>query len=140
MKVIYESRGGTTKKLAEAIAETLKIEIWDVNDGIDLTKIQEDELLFVGSGCYYGKCGKKVIAFIRELKASGKKVRMALFGTSGQKDAAVNSLRKVANKNGYLPLGDALNIKTKMFMFIPVPLKELHVNSAVNFAQRLTKN
>jgi flavodoxin len=140
MKVIYESRKGTTKKLAEAIAETLKIDIWDVNDGIDISKIQEDELLFIGSGCYYGKCGRKVIEFIRELKRSGKKVRMALFGTSGQKDAAVYSLRKVANKNGYLPLGDALNVQTKMFIFIPKPLKEQHINSVINFAQRLTKN
>ena len=77
-QVIYFSRGGNTKKLAEAIAEELNVSAEDV------TKARlrsESEMVFLGSRCYGGKPGKEIMKFIKSNDFKGRDV--ALFGTSG---------------------------------------------------------
>jgi flavodoxin len=76
-EVIYYSRGGNTKKLADAIAGEMGVTAADVkaaalSPGVKIT--------FLGSGCYGGKPGEDMMKFIRSGNFSGRKV--ALFGTS----------------------------------------------------------
>ena len=78
VQVIYFSRGGNTKKLAESIAEELNVKAEDV----ERAKLQlETDLVFLGSGCYGGKPSKKMMEFIKSNDFQGRDV--ALFGTSG---------------------------------------------------------
>ena len=77
-QVIYFSRGGNTKKLAEAIAEGLNISAEDVKKA---RLRSESDMVFLGSGCYGGKPGKEMMEFINENDLEGQDV--ALFGTSG---------------------------------------------------------
>jgi len=76
-QVIYFSRKGSTKKIADAIADELKIEAEDVKKA----KIKDNVFIFLGSGCYGGKPGKYMTNFIEKYDFSEKKV--ALYGTSG---------------------------------------------------------
>ena len=143
MKVIYESRGGSTKKLAESMAGALNgVECWDLNapEGVDISKIADGELIFLGSGAYFGSCGAKVKQFIKELAKNNKKVNLALFGCSFFKESAAKSMRRCANKNGYNPHGYTFSTKGKfLFLFAKRPNSQ-ELNGAVGFAIRMTKS
>ena len=75
--VVVDSRGGNTRKVADAIAEELGIRV------ADITKSPPDDakILFLGSGTYGGKPGEAMMKFIGSGNFPGRKV--AIFGTSG---------------------------------------------------------
>ena len=77
-QVIYDSRGGNTRKLAAAMAEALGVK------AVDVRAVSLDPgagILFLGSGCYGGKPGKDMLNFIETHDFRGRPI--ALFGTSG---------------------------------------------------------
>jgi flavodoxin I len=76
-QVIYFSKTGNTKKVAEAIASELGVKAEDV----DTTKLNEDALVFLGSGNYGGKPAKNIMKLIEENTCKSR--NFALFGTSG---------------------------------------------------------
>ncbi len=92
-QVIYCSKGGNTKKLAEAIASEFGSRAQDVK----AAKLGADTgILFLGSGCYGGKPGPEMLKFIDSNDLNGRGV--ALFGTAGggvgkQFDHMENALR-----------------------------------------------
>ena len=92
-QVIYFSRGGNTKKLADAIAGEFNTRPQDVKEA----KIGADTgILFLGSGCYGGRPGPEMLKFIEGNDFNGRGV--ALFGTAGggvgkQFDPMENALR-----------------------------------------------
>lgn len=77
-QIIYDSMGGNTRKLADAMAEELGTKAVAVKSAsVD----PGAEVLFLGSGCYAGKPGKNMLKFIEAHDFRGR--RVALFGTSG---------------------------------------------------------
>ena len=76
-QVIYFSRKGSTKKIAEAIASELKTNAEDVKT----TKLDKESFIFLGSGCYGGKPGRHMTKFIENNDFKNRNI--ALFGTSG---------------------------------------------------------
>lgn len=79
--VIYNSRGGNTKKVALSIAEGLEVNAISSKEISDLT---EYNLLVVGTWMAGGKpcsAGKEYITKLSKMNLSGKKV--ALFFTAG---------------------------------------------------------
>jgi flavodoxin I len=93
-QVLFYSRGGNTRKLANAIAEELGAKAADVKAAsID----PGAGIIFLGSGCYGGKPGEDMMKFIGANDFSGRKV--ALFGTSAsgggkEIDAMENALKQ----------------------------------------------
>lgn len=76
-QVLYYSRGGNTRKLADAIAEELGIKAVDIK----AASIEPAPgVLFLGSGCYGGRPGEDMTKFIQAHDFTGRKV--ALFSTS----------------------------------------------------------
>lgn len=73
--VFVDSRGGNTRKIADAIAEELGVRAENVT-----TEVPDAQLLFLGSGTYGGKPGEVMMKFITSNKFTGR--RVALFGTS----------------------------------------------------------
>jgi flavodoxin len=74
--VFVDSRGGNTRKVADAIAEELGITVTDLSTLLpDTTKI-----LFLGSGTYGGRPGEALMKFIGSGTFTGS--RVAIFGTS----------------------------------------------------------
>lgn len=76
VQVIYSSKTGKTKKIAQAIAEELSTTAQEVGTAMP----KKEAALFLGSGCYGRKPGKDMIAFIEHHDFSS--VPVALFGTS----------------------------------------------------------
>jgi len=76
-QVIYFSRGGNTKKIADAIASEIGVQAEDVKGAT----LKKDTFLFLGSGSYGSKPGKPMTQFIDKHLFTSRNV--ALFGTSG---------------------------------------------------------
>jgi flavodoxin I len=76
-QVIYYSKKGNTKKVAEAIASELDVKSENVNSA----KLNENYFIFLGSGCYGKKPGNIMTKFIEDNNFNSRNV--ALFGTSG---------------------------------------------------------
>lgn len=94
-QIIYFSKTGKTKKVAEAIASELDIEAEEVK----YTKLKDNAIIFLGSGCYGGKPAKNMINFIEENDFKSKNV--ALFGTSGSGEGVeIRILEEILNKKG----------------------------------------
>jgi len=75
VSVLVDSRGGNTRKIADAIAEELGVRAENVT-----TAVPDAKVLFLGSGTYGGKPGEVMMKFIGSGNFTGRKV--ALFGTS----------------------------------------------------------
>ncbi len=102
ISVIVDSRGGNTRKVADAIAEELGIA------SADTTTLPHDDskILFLGSGTYGGKPGEAMIKFIGSGNFSGRKV--AIFGTSGSVAGGQNMIvvmTDMVQKKGATVLG-----------------------------------
>jgi flavodoxin len=76
VSVLVDSRGGNTRKVADAIAEELGIKAKDVT----ASSTDDARILFLGSGTYGGKPGEAMMKFIESGNFLGRKV--AIFGTS----------------------------------------------------------
>lgn len=89
-QVIYYSRKGSTKKLADVISSELEISAENVKDA----KLSDDAFVFLGSGCYGSKPAKIMTKFIKDNNFKSNNV--ALFGTSGGGEGAeVNEMENL---------------------------------------------
>lgn len=78
VRLVYQSRGGNTRKAAEAMAEELNIEAIDINEPAVLA---DTDLLFVGMGIYGGKPDQNLMDYLDQLPQN--KIRgAAVFCTS----------------------------------------------------------
>lgn len=76
VSVLVDSRGGNTRKVADAIADEMGIKARDVT----ISPPDDGKILFLGSGTYGGKPGEAMMKFIGSGNFSGRKV--AIFGTA----------------------------------------------------------
>ena len=76
-EVVYYSRGGNTRKVADTIAD----ELWTIaKDVTQVETLPEDAFIFLGTGCYGAVLVKEISDFIDKNLMPGRKV--ALFTTS----------------------------------------------------------
>ena len=92
-QIIYFSRKGSTKKIADAISSELGVKAEDVKTA----KLNNDSFIFLGSGCYGSKPGKYMIMFIKKNDFSSRNV--ALFGTSGGGEGKETDAMEILLKN-----------------------------------------
>ena len=78
VNVIYQSRGGNTQKIAEAIAEECGVEAVDIHEP---NNIFGTDLLFVGMGVYAGKPDSSMLDYLDQLPVNAIK-GAAVFSTS----------------------------------------------------------
>ena len=91
--VVYFSRGGKTRKVAEAISQELGCEAVDVKK--ESPEVSGLDLLIVGSGTYGGIPGKELLEFLNNLPSSGKRDAV-VFATSGGPDPKCISVMEEA--------------------------------------------
>ncbi len=95
-EVIYYSKTGNTRKVAEAIAAELDVSAEDVRTKGELAK---DSFVFLGSGRYFPLPGRGFKKFVARNDFDGRKV--ALFGTSGEgRGREVEALEKNGDRKG----------------------------------------
>jgi flavodoxin len=101
--VLVDSRGGNTRKLADAIASELGVTVGDLSAPLP----GDAKTLFLGSGTYGGKPGESMKKFISSQEFVGRKV--ALFGTSGSREGAkkmIDGMAEELGKKGAAILGN----------------------------------
>lgn len=133
IKVMYHSKGGNTKKIADAIAEA----VGQVNEAVPPAyPLENVALLFLGGAPYAGKLDKKLVDFIKTLNKS--RVRnVALFSTTGSQDSAINQMREMLTSQGINVLDETFLCKGKFFLFFNRKHpNEADIKAAKEFAQR----
>ena len=87
IEVVYFSRTGNTKKVAEAMAAELKVTAKDVKTaGV----LPADAFILMGTGCYGATLPKEITAFMKKNSFRGR--IMGLFTTSAFGSAAERGL------------------------------------------------
>jgi flavodoxin len=97
--LVYFSRGGNTRKIAEAIAKELEITPIDVKK--ESPDVSSADLFIVGSGTYGGKPGKELVAYLENLKPVKDK-RVACFSScAGDATKTLDAMKDILAKKGY---------------------------------------
>ncbi len=135
-EVVYYSMCGNTKKVAEAIAAELGMKAENVKAKKGLTK---DSFVFLGSGCYANKPGRKLREFIARNDFKGRQV--ALFGTSGNgKGNEVRAMEELLKPTGAL-IRDSFYCKGKsFFLFNRGHPSQKELANAREFANEMKKS
>ena len=90
-KVVYYSRGGNTKKLADTVAEEIGVSAVSVEE-YDLT--DKADTLFVGTSIYVGKMDSKMRTFLEKLDSSNVK-KVVVFGTGAGEKSALDEVKSI---------------------------------------------
>ena len=89
--VLVDSRGGNTRKVADAIAGELGVTVGDLAAALP----DDAQTLFLGSGTYGGRPGEAMTTFIGSGTFTGR--RVALFGTSASPDGSGKMMAVMAD-------------------------------------------
>lgn len=137
--VLYYSKGGNTKKIADAIAEELE----DVLKSEQIPPAYPPEnvaLLYLGTGEYAGKPDPKMIEFIRTLNPNRVK-NAAVFGTSGsgsRDGKAISQLKTLLKEKGINVIDESYSCKGKFFLFMNRNKPDAaDIKSAKEFARKV---
>lgn len=132
-QVIYFSRKGSTKKLADAIATEIGVKAEDVTKA----NLNETTCVFLGSGCYGGKPGKKITMFIEKNDFKDKNV--ALFGTSGGGGGQETVVMEIQLKNKGAIVKGNFFCKGKFWFGNKDKPSEEDLENAKKFANKIIK-
>lgn len=100
--IVYASKTGNTKKVAEAIAFGIGCEAKDVSSHPELS---DYDLIGFGSGVYYSKPADELADFIREIKTSKQKA--FVFVTYGSRwQSTVENLKRSLSNKGIQVVGE----------------------------------
>jgi flavodoxin len=133
--VFVDSRGGNTRKVADAIAEELGVRVGDL-----MTPLPADvKVLFLGSGTYGSAPGKEMMKFVTENVFTGRKI--ALFGTSM---ASAGAQKMIAAMEDALTRKDATvlgsyHCKGKFLLFNRGRPNTEDLDNAKKFAREMLK-
>lgn len=132
-QVIYFSRKGSTKKIADAIASESKTKPEDVKNA----ELKNDTFIFLGSGCYGGKPGKKIQKFIEKYDFTNRDI--ALFGTSGGGDGKETEAMQNMLKEKNAKVKGKYFCKGKFWILNKNKPDKKDLDDAKNFAKEMIK-
>jgi flavodoxin len=99
--VVYCSKTGNTKKVAQAIAEVLGVQAKSVEEKVELA---DRDLLCVGSGVHAGRPERGMRRFLQGLgKLEGKKG--AVFGTYASQSRFLDTMESLLRQKGVDVIG-----------------------------------
>ncbi len=94
-KVVYYSKSGNTKKLADCIAQTAGVKAEVIGDGAR----EEADVLFLGASVYWAGIDGKVKTYIDQLDPEKVK-EVVVFSTSALAERAFPDIKKRLEKRG----------------------------------------
>jgi len=133
--VLYYSKGGNTKKIADAIAEELGVL---KSEQIPPAYPPEGvNLLFLGTGIYAGKPDAKMVEFVRTLNSNRVK-NAVVFGTNGGGDGAIEAVKALLKEKGINVIEETFSCRGKFFLFFNRKKPDTNnIKSAKAFARRI---
>jgi flavorubredoxin len=105
--VIYVSKGGNTRKLAEAVARGAGVTAQSVAAAPDLAAV---DILFIGASIYAGRISKELRQFLGNLKEK-QAARAVVFGSSAGGKSALAELRPILESKGIPVAGESFHCK-----------------------------
>jgi flavodoxin len=141
IKVMYHSKTGNTKKLAESMAGALGIAAEQISESSLVEPVDEQiDMLFIGDGVYAGGPHRVTASFIKTL--NGRLVKnAAVFGTFGGQKKAITIMKELLKKQGINVLDDSFGCRGKSWAILNRKHPSTEDLSAANeFAQSAVKN
>lgn len=134
--VLYYSKGGNTKKIADAIAEELD-EVLKSEQIPPAYPPENVSLLFLGTGEYAGKPDSKMVEFIRTLNPNRVK-NAAVFGTSaGDAGKAIENVKSLLKEKGINVVDESFSCRGKFLLANRKRPDESDIKSAKEFAKKV---
>lgn len=135
--VLYQSRNGSTEKVAKAIAAAANTKAHNLSTPFDYAALQDGDIVFVGGGVYAGNCDASVQQCMAELAQTGKKLTVALFGSSMKRHAA-GPVMKAAARDAKLDVcAEVFDCQGKFLLFNRNNPDTQDLVNATMFAERI---
>ncbi|HAF48259.1 MAG TPA: hypothetical protein DCL08_03335 [Anaerolineaceae bacterium] len=135
ISVIYYSKLGHSKKIAQAIADELGVKAQDIRDN---PEIKDIESLYVVSGIYGGKSAPDMLEFLKTL--DGQQIKQAyLLTSSGGKTTRAAELRAVLTKLGIPVAEEEFTCQGAIFLFGMGHPNKADIQNAIQFVQSVSQ-
>ncbi|MHB1394576.1 MAG: flavodoxin family protein, partial [Clostridia bacterium] len=114
IKVMYHSKTGNTKKLAESMAGALGTSAEQISPN---SLVEPIDMLFIGDGVYMGGPDSVTASFIKTL--NGRLVKnAAVFGTFGGQKKAITIMKELLKKQGINVLDESFGCRGKSWAIL----------------------
>lgn len=134
--VLYYSKSGNTKKIADAIAEELD-EVLKSEQIPPAYPPENVSLLFLGTGEYAGKPDPKMVEFIRTLNSDRVK-NAAVFGTSaGGAGKAINAVKTLLKEKGINVVDESFSCRGKFLLSNRKKPDEADIQNVKGYAKKV---
>ena len=108
--VVYFSRTGNTKKMAEAICESLNAPMYNINNS-EPSNLEQFDTLIIGTPVEGFRATKEIMNFIDQISPVENKKAVIFCTYALWKGRTFNNLEKSLSKKGYQVI---LKVSTKM--------------------------
>jgi flavodoxin len=134
IKVLFHSKTGNTKKVAEAISKAVNVPAEIIPVKLPAEPI---DLLFIGDGIYMSTIDKKTEEFIKTLNGNMVKYA-AIFSTYGGQNKAADKMKELLSKQGIRVADESFSCRGKAwFILNRKHPSEAELNAAAEFAKRI---
>ena len=134
-QVVYVSRGGNTKKIADCIAKAINTTAQSVEK---IQSVENTDILFVGASLYAGRIDKKMQTFLKGLNESQVKT-VAVFSTSASGNSALNEIKKALGNSNIKVLDEEFYCNGSFLFSNKGKPDEKDFSEAEAFAHRVCK-
>lgn len=131
-KVVYVSRGGNTKKLADAIARGAGTSAVSAEDS---APSETADTLYVGASIYAGAIDGRLRPFLAGLKPSQIK-KVVVFGTAAGRKTALPEIKSILEPNGVAVADDVFQCRGSFLFANRGRPNEEDLKQAEAFAKR----
>lgn len=134
INVVYSSRTGHSKKLAEAIANELSRTALDLKQS---AVPEHADLMFLVTGIYAGKSAPQVLEFIKTL--TPQLIKRVCLVTSSMSRTSPTTIRALLEKKGIFVLPEEYKCKGSFLFFGMGHPSAEEVADAARFAKEITE-
>jgi len=132
-QVVYVSRGGNTKKLADTVAKAINASASSVEQ---IQLLSDIDILFVGVSLYAGDIDKKMRNFLGELKPTQVK-KVVVFSTSATGKSGLDIIKTILEPNGIAVLEEEFYCKGSFLLANRGKPNAEDLEEAAVFAQKV---
>jgi flavodoxin len=133
--IIYYSKTGHSKKIAEAISTALQIQAEDIKSEPKLSNL---DLLFIIGGIYAGKSDPALIAYINKIESTKVK-KVALITTCASNKTKQVLARETLVKNNIEVLPEEFICKGNFLLMAHGHPNQTDIKDAVSYARKIAK-
>lgn len=129
--VIYYSKLGHSKKIAQAIANELGVKAQDIRENPEIKDVDQ---LYIVSGIYGGVSAPQLLEFLKTL--DGQKIKRAyLLTSSGGKTTRAAEVRTVLTELGIPVAEEEFTCQGAIFLFGMGHPNKADIQNAIHFVQ-----